>query len=472
MARFESFVVFAEMRTGSNFLEANINALDGVTCHGEAFNPNFAGYPNKDAVLGMTRDARDADPHALLDLVRSAPGLNGFRYFNSHDGRVFDAIMDDSACAKIILTRNPIESYASWKIAKATGQWKLTDVKRLREDTVTFDSAEFERHLEKIQKFQLRLLGRLQRSGQTAFYLDYEDLQDVDVMNGLARFLGVDARLEELDRSLKKQNPKTMAEKIENFDEMEATLARIDRFNLNRTPNFEPRRGPSVPSFCAAPESGLLYLPLRAGPEQAVRAWLAALDDAPPDALRSGFSRSSLRDWKRSHPGHRSFTVLRHPVARAHAAFCDKILATGAGSYVGIRKLLVQTFKVALPPTYPDDAYDAAAHRAAFLGYLKFVKANLGGQTGVRVDSHWATQANAVQGFAEFAVPDLVLREATLEDDLAILAAQIGKEVMPQVGETDPHQGLLRSIYDQDVEAAVREVYQRDYDAFGFGDYA
>ncbi|MEL7131520.1 MAG: nodulation protein NodH, partial [Pseudomonadota bacterium] len=49
MAKFDYFVVFAEMRTGSNFLEANLNALDGLSCYGEAFNPGFIGYPKKDA---------------------------------------------------------------------------------------------------------------------------------------------------------------------------------------------------------------------------------------------------------------------------------------------------------------------------------------------------------------------------------------------------------------------------------------
>ena len=39
MGGFDSFVMFAEMRTGSNFLESNLNALDGVTCLGELFNP-------------------------------------------------------------------------------------------------------------------------------------------------------------------------------------------------------------------------------------------------------------------------------------------------------------------------------------------------------------------------------------------------------------------------------------------------
>ena len=472
MAQFDYFVVFAEMRTGSNFLEANINAFDGLTCHGEAFNPNFAGYPNTDEVLGLSREDRDADPHHLLDLVKAADGLNGFRYFNSHDERVLEAILDDPRCAKIILTRNPIESYVSWKIAKATGQWKLNDVRRLREKTVEFEAEEFERRLNQAQMFQVQLLNGMQRTGQAAFYVDYEDLQDLDVMNGMAAFLGSDARLSELDKSFTKQNPSPLSDKVVNFDQMEAALARLDGFNLNRTPNFEPRRGPSVPTFLAAATSPLLYLPIRSGPETAVATWMAELDDVEVGALVSGFTQKSLRDWKRALVGHRSFTVVRHPVARIHAALCDKILVAGEGSYTGIRKTLTQQFKLNLPAKYPDADYTTVEHKDAFLGFLKFVKSNLGGQTAIRVDSHWASQANALQGFADFVTPDLVLREDSLEDDLAILAAQIGKDTMPEVGVTDAHADLLASIYDADIEAAVQDVYQRDYDAFGFGPYA
>jgi len=32
MSKFDYFMILAEMRTGSNFLEANLNELDGVTC--------------------------------------------------------------------------------------------------------------------------------------------------------------------------------------------------------------------------------------------------------------------------------------------------------------------------------------------------------------------------------------------------------------------------------------------------------
>ena len=164
---------------------------------------------------------------------------------------------------------------------------------------------------------------------------------------------------------------------------------------------------------------------------------------------------------------------MRHPVARAHAAFCDKILRTGEGSYVGIRKMLSQQFKLNLPNKMPDNGFGNDDHRMAFLAFLKFVKSNLGGQTSVRVDSHRVTQANAIQGFSDFATPDMVLREDQLSDDLAILAAQIGKDVMPQVSETtDPYADQLSEINDAEIEAVTQDVYQRDYDAFGFGAYA
>ncbi len=58
---FDYFVVFAEMRTGSNFLEANLNAFAGLTCHGEAFNPHFIGYPNSGGDCWvLTQAERDA----------------------------------------------------------------------------------------------------------------------------------------------------------------------------------------------------------------------------------------------------------------------------------------------------------------------------------------------------------------------------------------------------------------------------
>ncbi|WP_396280062.1 sulfotransferase family 2 domain-containing protein [Histidinibacterium aquaticum] len=472
MPAFDSFVVFAEMRTGSNFLEANLNAIPGVSCHGEAFNPHFIGYPNRDELLGLTQEEREADPGALLDRIRAVEGLGGFRFFNDHDPRVLDQVLFDPRCAKIVLTRNPLDSYVSWKIAQETGQWKLTNVKHARSGQVSFDAAEFEAHVEALQAFQVRLLNGLQKSGQTAFYVAYEDLQDVEVMNGLAAWLGVDGRIEALDRKLKKQNPEPMESKVNNFEEMERSLARLDRFNLTRTPNFEPRRGAMVPSYVAAARSPLLYMPVLGGPTAAARGWLAGLDGVGEDELIEGFTQKTLRQWKRGAPGHRSFTVLRHPVARAHAAFCEKLLFPGPGTFMEIRKTLKQVFKVPLPGQGSAESHDAEAHRVAFKGFLAFLKANLRGQTSVRVDPWWASQAEVLKGMSNFAVPDMVLREEQIGTGLEQLTRQIGREPLAVPAETDPHRPRLVEIYDEEIEAALRDIYQRDYVTFGFGTWA
>jgi len=472
--RFDYFIVFAEMRTGSNFLEANLNAFDSLDCYGEAFNPHFIGYPNKTEILDVTQAMRDADPARLIDAIKTgSPGLGGFRFFHDHDPRVLDIALDDPRCAKIILTRNPLDSYVSWKIAQATGQWKLTNVKRRKDSKISFDGVEFEGHIAKLQEFQVFLLNRMQTSGQTPFYIAYEDLQSIEVMNGLARFLGSDESLEALDSSLKKQNPSPLSDKVSNFREMEKVLSGADPFNLTRTPNFEPRRGPGVPGYVTGARAPLLYMPVRSGPETEVLDWLAGLDGVSPDTLPFKHTQKSLRQWKRRKKGHRSFTVLRHPVARAHAAFCDKILIKGPGTFTEIRKTLRNFYKVPLPGGGPDADYDRRAHRAAFVGFLEFVRANLAGQTGIRVDAHWATQASVVQGMGVFALPDMVVREDDMATYLPALARQVGypKPAKPAVP-TDTAPIPLAEIYDNEIEALISEIYQRDYMMFGFGPWA
>jgi len=471
--RFDYFVVFAEMRTGSNFMETNLNAFPGITCHGEAFNPHFLGYPERTELLGLSQEARDADPMRLLAAIRAEPGvIGGFRYFHDHDPRVLEPCLSDPRCAKIVLTRNPLDSYVSWKIARETGQWKLTNVTKRREGQARFDAAEFEDFVTELQDFQVRLMRSLQTTGQTAFYVAYEDLQSVEVMNGLALWLGVDAPLAELDRTLKRQNPAPVTEKVENPEEMARGLARLDRFNLTRTPNFEPRRGPAVPGYVAAPSAPLLYMPVRGGPEAGIRHWLAALDDADEDALHADFTQKSLRDWMRDKVGHRRFTVLRHPLARAHAVFCEKILSSGPGSFGQIRRVLHRAHGLQLPETPEAPGYDLAAHRALFHGFLRFLKANLAGLTNIRVDAHWCSQAQAIQGMGEFALPDMVLREDEAALWLPVLASQVGRTGAPDLAPAAPDAPFaLEDVYDEETEALVRDAYQRDYLVFGFDDW-
>lgn len=451
--------MFAAMRTGSNFLEANLNALPGVQCHGEAFNPYFITKLNRSEAFGMDIAARDADPLGFLTRLKAQPGLNGFRYFHDHDARILPAVMDDPACAKIVLTRNPLESYVSWRIAEATGDWRLPKPHKIKSARAHFDAAEFERFVGQQQAFQIELVNALQVRGETAFWIDYEDLQDLAVLNGLAAFLGLEARLEEIDPTLKKQNPEPLVEKVENPAAMEAALARMDWFNLSRTPNFEPRRSAAIPSFRTA--GPLLYMPVKGGPEAEMAAWLAGVGTVQGD-----FVHKSLRQWKRAHPGHRSFTVLRHPLARAYAAFAGPILMNGLPE---IRSVFRYSLKLELPPPARVADLSGEDRRELFLAFLRFAKLNLAGQTAARVDAAIASQAAVLQGFAQFQGPDVVLREDRLAEGAAFLAAETGAKLPPPPGPAaDP---VLAALYDAEIEAAAREAYARDYLGFGFSDW-
>ncbi len=470
MPEFDYFVMLAEMRTGSNLLESNINAFQGFECHGEAFNPAFIGYPNRAEILGVTQAMREGDPARLIETIRDgSTGMGGFRLFHNHDARAIEICMNDPRCAKIILTRNPAESYVSWKIAQETGQWKLTNVKRRKDAKATFDAEEFERHITSLQTFQLEVQNILQKSGQTAFYISYEDLNDLDVINGLARYLGSEEVLEALDSALKIQNPQPLSAKVANFDDMTQALSGLDRFNLTRTPEFEPRRGPAVPSHVIAHSAPLIYMPIKSGPEAEVEAWMAALDYVAPDALHTKMNQKGLRQWMRSAKGHRSFTVLRHPAARAHAAFCQRILYPGPTCLGEIRRVLRNFHKLPIPGPGPDETYDRRAHYLAFTAFLEFLRANLRGQTSVRVDANWATQSASLQGMAQFCLPDVIIREDEMQMQLGALAQQVGRHGAAPSAAAPPDQPYaLEDIYDDDIEALVADIYQRDYIMFGW----
>jgi len=247
---FDYFVVLGGMRTGSNLLEEELNSVPGLESFGEVFNPHFVGRPKHDALFGITLPERDRDPMRMLSRLSGEEGtLAGFRLFQDHDERVLTEVLANRRAAKIVLTRNPVQSYVSLKIARATGQWWLGDVSRAKSAKARFDLAEFEAFLEARRGFYLRINRALQTSGQTAFHIDYADLTDPGVLAGLVRFLGVDGGIDAGAVRAKVQNPAPLSDKVENFAEMEAALKAVDYFDLGRIPNFEPVRGPGVPSF-------------------------------------------------------------------------------------------------------------------------------------------------------------------------------------------------------------------------------
>lgn len=468
--RFDAFVIFAEMRTGSNFLEDSLNALPDITCYGEVYNPTFMGHHNRFELMGYDMDRREADPLGLLDrMIAETEGLPGFRLFHDHDDRVVARVLPDPRIAKVILTRNPLDSYVSRKIATATGQWRLTDAKNRKSAQIRFDADEFAELTERLAAFQARLRRGLQIGGQGAFLIRYEDINDALVLNGLACFLGSAGRIDTASTTLKRQNPDPLSEKVENYDEMIEALRDLDRFGLTASPDAEPVRGASVPGFVAHPEAGLLFLPIKGAPENAVLDWMGEIGGVGRDGLLRKMSQKALKQWMKDHPGFRSFTVLRHPVRRAYASFCRYVLPDDRPVYADPRKIMRQRYKVPLPASAPGEDWTAEEQKAAFKAFLGFLKANLAGQTSVRIDAAWASQSAILHGMAQVVIPQHLIREEEMATALPQLARAVGVTDVPEVrGEAIPSPVPLSKVYDGKIETATIDAYRRDYQGFGY----
>jgi LPS sulfotransferase NodH len=464
MSRFTSFVVLGEMRTGSNLLETQLNKFPGITCHPEVFNPLFIGKPGLEEYLGVTFEAREADPFTLLDALNAQSGLNGFRLFTDHDPRIRAHVLADPGCAKIVLTRNPLESFISLQIAQATDQWKLGDVREHRRARVAFDPEDFDNYLHHLQAAQLEIQHRLQTTGQTAFWIHYEDIPDVAVLNGLARWLGVTHEIRETAMLLKKQNPGAIEDKVTNPEALSDALSRIDRFDLRRSPNFEPRRDPMLAEMHACPRTPLLFMPLRGSLEHALLPWLSSLDAMPSDALARGFTESALRSWKRENPGFRSFTVVRDPLLRAHRAFCQRVLS---GDFTHVREHMARLFGVDLGAGRVTLGLED--HRIAFKAYLRFTQASLGAQSALRPWPIWASQSALLESFARVGPPDHIFREDTLATDLGWLLSHLGVSAIPPVPVEPPWSDLApETVFDDEIRDLCHAAYARDYQDFGF----
>jgi LPS sulfotransferase NodH len=465
--RFQYFVILADMRTGSNLLEACLNSFAGVACLGEVFNPHFIGQPKTETVLGFDKAARDADPAAVVARFAQNPTLAGFRFFHDHDPRALAQFLPDPACAKIILTRNPLDSYISLKIARQTHQWRLGDVSQRKGAQIVFDPAEFQAHVATLQEFQLQVQAGLQRSGQTAFYLSYEDITELDVLNGLAAWLGLTDRIRELPKKLKRQNPEPLGEKLINPEALADGVARLDRFNLARSPSFEPRHPPVLWAYRACRSQPLVYAPVPGCREDAILEWMARIDGVGVQDLLADFTPAMWQDWQRATPRRVAFSVLRHPVRRAHECFVDQVLL---GKRENVRAFIQQVTGQELPRRADDLAHWASAqHHAAFMAYLGFVKANLNGQTALPIRPVWASQSRLIEAISAQCPLHRLIREEHLQDELPQIAVGLG-QALPPFRPTQRKPALdLAEIYDARIEGAAQAAYGHDYALLAFG---
>ncbi len=470
-SRFKYFAIFGAMRTGSNLLERNLNQFEGINCHGELFNPAFIGKAGQEDYLDVNLSLREADPDRLIRKIvnKSGDDLPGFRIFQGHDPRVFRASLADPNCAKIILRRTPLDSFISLKIARATDQWILGNAPKRKTAVITYDGAEYRDYLARLAEYDADLRRGLQNAGQTAFEIRYEDLKSVEMMNGLAAYLGVPDRRNAFEEKIKRQNPEPVSEKVSNYADMMADVQSLGS-DIATGPAPVLNRGLGVRDIVVCRAVPLLFAPLPGVNTTSVQAFMANVDDCAPGQLKTGMNQKALSAWLDEAPDHASFTVVDHPLDRAYSAFMTGIFPPGGAAFPKIRRRLKAHFDVGVPDHL--DGWTAAQHGTAFEAFLVFLKSNLAGQTSIRIDGTWEAQHKLLSAMSSVQPIARIIRATEFKDQAPQIAVRLGKTVPPVEDLRSKHHIALGEVYSRRLENLARSAYAKDYRMFGFKDWS
>lgn len=269
------FIILCDARTGSNMLASSINTNPEIICFRELFNPimeglgyHVPGYNNNSAA---DRALRDRDFRAFLQqrvFCQHPPGVRavGFKMPYSHfwafPGLLNWLVQDQELQVVALSRKNLLRQLVSLRIAQETGGWAEDRKRTLRQKMRLANTQRWLRH-------PLRAGGRLRRylfprepewktlrspvtltpdechaffqkaawdiahfhkrfAGHTIIDVTYEELVDDRhaALERVQQFLGVAPRV--LDPTTRKQNPESLRELIDNYDDLYAAFRDTD----------------------------------------------------------------------------------------------------------------------------------------------------------------------------------------------------------------------------------------------------
>jgi len=226
------FVVVAAPRTGSNWLCTLLDSHPEILCHHELFNPVgihvAVSQHGRDLGFGSVVE-REREPFRLLerawrlDLGHRAVG---FKMNRDQNPSVLRQVLEDRSIRKIVMHRsNRVRTYVSERIAETNGEWESypwLEIGRMPV-TVRVEPRALRQHSRANQRYYEGVHRTLAATGQTAFQVRYEDLDDPPDLTGLLAFLGVSPHVP-LQGATRRQNPAPLTTLIENFDELREAL--------------------------------------------------------------------------------------------------------------------------------------------------------------------------------------------------------------------------------------------------------
>jgi hypothetical protein len=238
----KTFAIIGMMRSGSNLLERTLDTLADVCCHGELFNGQIIGFRHtqSESFGGYAKNElrrRNADLPRFFSSVlqNSEEPVVGYRVFADHNRDALINTMNDPRIKKIVLRRNYLQAFISNRLAAETGQWIVLHPNTQKQfQKMRFDIDEFSKYMAFNCGFYDEVFWLLNRTKQDFFCVDYNELTRLQKMNEVAEFIGSQHRFSQIPRTILRQLTPQLREKVENFDEMVASLqaSRLARYCL------------------------------------------------------------------------------------------------------------------------------------------------------------------------------------------------------------------------------------------------
>lgn len=470
---FTYFTIFGAMRTGSNLREHSLDQYARLAGHGELYNPHFIGKPERREFLSVPLADRNADPVGLLHkLIEATPQtIPGFRIFDNHDRRVIDYAARDAKCAKIILTRSPIDSFISLQIAQDTGQWMLVKDENRRVAKMRFEADKYEAYMAKRKAHYAFIRRAAQKAGQPVFEIDDEDLTDLSVLNGVARFIGSSKVKANLPDKIRRQNPPAWEDKVENVDDLRAYASSGGFTPPDTDPEPQPKFG-GLTELIASKTFDAIYAPIPGAGMGEVRKVLTEAAAAAGDAeakLAAGMKKKHLirRRWR----GAFVFSFIRHPAERLHDVFIRRIAQADAGAYSMVQMMMARDYR---GPGPGEMMSSTDALLTGLDAFISFVESNLSGHTALRVDPAWTPQSTLLALYARETPIDFIGRIENLDDDLSFVLSRMKSppiELAPKLKASLERIGheMPKSIWlTRERETRIRKIYERDYARLGY----
>jgi hypothetical protein len=228
------FVLVFLSRTGSNLLAGMLDSHPEILCHHELFNDTeihrSLSYKGTNLDFG-TVEERDRDPYEFLRRVFAFSGGKkkvGFKIAPGQNKRVLLSLLLNRRVKKIVLRRRGLlHAYTSEMIAYKTHVWSVPESAKDRPkpaEKVTVEVDDFVKFLRKRQLFYRLVRLILFLTFQRGLFVDYEDLQDQQTLEGVLRFLNASTSTP-LKVRTERQNSPNLADRIDNYEELKAALA-------------------------------------------------------------------------------------------------------------------------------------------------------------------------------------------------------------------------------------------------------